>query len=192
MDLFCVIQLSLQFPANSSRAQKLRTKTITQNLTNTNAPKKHYSNELADKTQEVEVLRKRIQELQAQLAEANSTKRDDPIVQDEDVQVNEEKKITVNNSVIKDDLVHHCINEETMKIHDQINDDSLIAQAETWKYKIDKIYDEVRTALENYYSMFSKEKLLKLRTEYKQSAEQNRQMTNINGESIQRVCELNI
>lgn len=61
------------------------------------------------------------------------------------------------------------------------------AQAETWKQKIDKIYGDIRTAQENYYTMASKEKLLKLRTKYKEATETNRKLFSMDSDCMKRV-----
>lgn len=71
------------------------------------------------------------------------------------------------------------------------NSDILMAQADEWKLKIDKIYNDIRTAQENYYTMSSKEKLLKLRTKYKEYTEHNRKKFNIDGEFMKRVSKFN-
>lgn len=63
------------------------------------------------------------------------------------------------------------------------------AQAETWKNKIDKIYSDIRAAQENYYMMSSKEKLLKLRTKYKECTEQNRKLFSVDSECMKRVSK---
>lgn len=63
------------------------------------------------------------------------------------------------------------------------------AQAETWKQKIDKIYSDIRTAQENFYMMSSKEKLLKLRTRYKECTEQNRKLFSVDSECMKRVSK---
>lgn len=71
------------------------------------------------------------------------------------------------------------------------NSDILMAQADEWKLKIDEIYNDIRTAQENYYTMSSKEKLLKLRTKYKEYTEHNRKKFNIDGEFMKRVSKFN-
>lgn len=182
------------FSFQLTRAQKLRTKNITRNILNTNAPKDSYVNKLADKTQEVEELQKRVQELQAQLVNARATSvyKDDSIAQAEEVHFIEEKVMTqdaeiVENTVIKSDQVDPLVNVKTTNTYNNVNNDDLFAQAEVWKYKIDRIYNEIQTALENYYLMSSKERLLKLRTKFKESTEQNHQTINIDDEFVHRV-----
>lgn len=64
-----------------------------------------------------------------------------------------------------------------------------MAETEQWKQKIDKIYNDIRAAQENFYLMSSKEKLLKLRTKYKENTEQNRKLFNIDGEFVKRVSK---
>lgn len=181
-------------PTFFTRAQKLRTKNITRNILNTNAPKDSYVNKLADKTQEVEELQKRVQELQAQLVNARATSvyKDDSIAQAEEVHFIAEKVMTqdaeiVENTVIKSDQVDPLVNVKTTNTYNNVNNDDLFAQAEVWKYKIDRIYNEIQTALENYYLMSSKERLLKLRTKFKESTEQNHQTINIDDEFVHRV-----
>lgn len=66
---------------------------------------------------------------------------------------------------------------------------NIIAQADIWKHKIDKIYNDIRTAQENYYMMSSKEKLLKLRTKCKEHTEQSRKLFSMDGEFVKRVSE---
>lgn len=81
----------------------------------------------------------------------------------------------------------------TANVNNNVNNaDILLTQADEWKLKIDKIYNDIRTAQENYYTMSSKEKLLKLRTKYKEYTEQNRKMFNIDGEFMKRVSKINI
>lgn len=75
--------------------------------------------------------------------------------------------------------------------NNNVNNDNLLAQAEIWKQKIDKIFNDIRAAQENYYTMSSKEKLLKLRTKCKENTEHNRKMFNIDGEFMKRVSKLN-
>lgn len=67
---------------------------------------------------------------------------------------------------------------------------NMMAQVDVWKTKIDKIYTDIRTAQENYYTMSSKEKLLKLRTKYKEHTEQNRKLFNMDGEFVKRVSQI--
>lgn len=176
-------------PTFFTRAQKLRTKNITRNILNTNAPKDSYVNKLADKTQEVEELQKRVQELQAQLVNARATSvyKDDSIAQAQEEKVMTQDAEIVENTVIKSDQVDPLVNVKTTNTYNNVNNDDLFAQAEVWKYKIDRIYNEIQTALENYYLMSSKERLLKLRTKFKESTEQNHQMINIDDEFVHRV-----
>lgn len=78
----------------------------------------------------------------------------------------------------------------THNVNNNVNNtDLLMVQADEWKLKIDKIYIDIRTAQENYYTMSSKEKLLKLRTKYKEYTEQNRKIFNIDGEFMKRVSK---
>lgn len=69
---------------------------------------------------------------------------------------------------------------------------ALLAEKEAWKEKIDKIYTDLRIAGENFFSMSSKEKLLQLRTKFKETLEQNRKLFNMNGEFLKRVCIMQI
>lgn len=69
----------------------------------------------------------------------------------------------------------------------QLTLENLLAEKEEWVERIDKIYDNIRIAQENYYSMSSKEKLLKLRTKYKENTEKNRKLFNMDGEFLKRV-----
>lgn len=151
-----IIMPSIVFPLFPSilpknRAQKIRTTTITKNLYKTNLPKEYYVNKLTDKTLMVEELQKCIQELQAQLADAQLS-------------------AAMNKNVNTDQIMA-----------------SLLAQTEIWKHRIDKIYDDIRSAQENFFTMSSKEKILKLRTKYKEFTEQNRKLFSIDGESTKRV-----
>lgn len=190
--MFCVLWRAYSdrstdlFSFHFTRAQKLRTKNITRNILNTNAPKDSYVNKLADKTQLVEELQKRVQELQAQLVNARATSvyKDDSIVQAEEVHFIEE---IVENTVIKSDQVDPLANVKTTNTYNNVDNDGLIDQAEVWKYKIDRIYNEIQTALENYYLMSSKERLLKLRTKFKETTEQNHQTINIDDKFVHRV-----
>lgn len=63
------------------------------------------------------------------------------------------------------------------------------AQAESWKQKIDKIYNDIRFAQENYYMMSSKEKLLKLRTKYKECTEKSRKIFSMDSDCMKRVSK---
>lgn len=64
----------------------------------------------------------------------------------------------------------------------------ILTEKESWKGKIDKVYTDLRVACENYFSMSSKEKLLKVRIKFKETLEQNRKLFNMNGDSLKRVC----
>lgn len=81
--------------------------------------------------------------------------------------------------------------ERCSSVNNNMNSDeimnNLMAQVDIWKHKIDKIFSDIRMAQENYYTMSSKEKLLKLRTKYKEYTEQNRKLFNIDGDSMKRV-----
>lgn len=63
----------------------------------------------------------------------------------------------------------------------------IMAQAENWRTKIDAIYQDILSAQENFYTMSSKEKLLKLRTQLKENTEKSRKTFNIDGEFMKRV-----
>ncbi|XP_055321638.1 kinesin-like protein KIF18A isoform X2 [Sitodiplosis mosellana] len=133
----------------ASRAQKIRTTTITKNLFKSNLPKEYYVNKLTDKTHEVEELQKCIKALQAQ--------------------IHADRCASMNNNLNPEEVIARYK-----------------AQAETWKQKIDKIYNDIRTAQENYYMMSSKEKLLKLRTKFKESTEKSRKIFSIDSECMKR------
>lgn len=66
---------------------------------------------------------------------------------------------------------------------------NMMAQADVWKQKIDKVYNDIQSAQENYYMMSSKEKLLKLRTKWKEHTEQSRKLFSMDGEFAKRVSE---
>lgn len=78
-------------------------------------------------------------------------------------------------------------NAKATKDNNNVHNDELLAQVENWRPTIDKIYNDIRTAQENYYTMSSKEKLLKLRTKYKEYTEHSRKMFNIDGDFMKRV-----
>lgn len=67
---------------------------------------------------------------------------------------------------------------------------ALLAESESWKKRIDKAYADIRVASENFFSMSSKEKLLKLRTKFKETVEHHRKLFNMNGENLKRVCTI--
>lgn len=56
-----------------------------------------------------------------------------------------------------------------------------------WEQKINKIYDTKKTAQENYFSQYSKEKILKFRTKLKEASENAKNEFNMNGMLIDRV-----
>lgn len=64
---------------------------------------------------------------------------------------------------------------------------ALLADKESWQQRIDKAYTDLRVACENYFSMSSKEKLLKVRIKFKETLEQNRKLFNMNGDFLKRV-----
>lgn len=150
------------------RAQKIRTTAITKNLFKSNLPKEYYVNKLTDKTNEVEELQKCIRTLQAQLADAKAT-----------AAAAAATAATVST---------------TNANNDQNSDEALaaaaaqmVAQAESWRAKIDSVYQDILSAQENFYTMSSKEKLLKLRTQLKETTEKSRKTFNIDGEYMKRV-----
>lgn len=83
-------------------------------------------------------------------------------------------------------LAERCTNVNNNVNSDQIMA-NLMAQVDTWKHNIDKVFSDIRMAQENYYMMSSKEKLLKLRTKSKEHTEQNRKLFSIDGDSMKRV-----
>lgn len=64
---------------------------------------------------------------------------------------------------------------------------ALLADKESWRQKLDKVYTDLRVACENYFAMSSKEKLLKVRIKFKETLEQNRKLFNMNGDCLKRV-----
>lgn len=86
-------------------------------------------------------------------------------------------------------LQDQLANAKAITVNNNVHNDELLAQVESWRPKIDKIYNDIRTAQENYYTMSSKEKLLKLRTKYKEYTEHNRKMFNIDGDFMKRVSK---
>lgn len=149
-----------------NRAQKIRTTTITKNLFKSNLPKEYYVNKLTDKTHEVDELQKCIRTLQAQLADAKAAAAE----------------------------VVAATTTTTVSTNDQNSDEllaaataQLVAQAECWRAKIDSVYQDILNAQENFYTMSSKEKLLKLRTQLKENTEKSRKTFSIDGEFMKRV-----
>lgn len=146
------------------RAQKIRTTAITKNLFKSNLPKEFYVNKLNDKTHEVNELQNCIRTLQAQLADAKAA-------------------------------AAATATTATLSTNDQNSDETsaaaaaaqMMAQAESWRIKIDAVYQDILSAQENFYTMSSKEKLLKLRTQLKENTEKSRKTFNIDGEFMKRV-----
>lgn len=86
--------------------------------------------------------------------------------------------------------------ERCSAVNNNVNPEEILAnymaQADSWKEKIDKIYKDIRTAQENYYMMSSKEKLLKLRTKYKENTEQSRKLFSMDNECMKKVSKIRL
>lgn len=121
-------------------------------------------NKLNDKANEVDGLQKCIRALQAQLADAKAAAA--------------AAATTATSNVVN----NHNGDESLAAAAAQI-----VAQAESWRVKIDSIYHDMLSAQENFYTMSSKEKLLKLRTQLKENTEKSRKTFNIDGEFMKRV-----
>lgn len=132
----------------ASRAQKIRTSSLTQNAFKTNLPKEFYVHKLTDTMAEVEQLQARIKALESQGIAQNAN----------------------------DDV-------------DFIAFDTLVRDATVWQQKIDKIYREMNAAQESYFNLYSKEKVLHLRTKLKAQTEQLKKMFSMNGEHLTRVSK---
>lgn len=65
----------------------------------------------------------------------------------------------------------------------------MLQEAELWKKQIDELFDEVKTAQDNFFAMTSKEKLLKFRSKLKENNEQNRKIFYIDAENLVRVSK---
>lgn len=120
-------------------------------------------NKLTDKTNEVQELQKCIRTLQAQLADANAAAATAAAA----------TTISANGQNTDEALAAAAA--------------QLVAQAENWRAKIDAVYQDILSAQENFYTMSSKEKLLKLRTQLKETTEKSRKTFNIDGEFMKRV-----
>lgn len=119
-------------------------------------------NKLTDKSHEVDELRKCIQTLQAQLADAKAAAARSTNVTNNQQNGNE-ANVTAVAAAAADQLV------------------------ESWRRKIDLVYQDILSAQENFYTMSSREKLLKLRTQLKENTEKSRKTFNIDGEFMKRV-----
>lgn len=64
---------------------------------------------------------------------------------------------------------------------------SISVELEPWYENINKIYAELKDAMEHYYTMASKEKVLHFRTELKQHAEDAKRTLVLDGYDIKRV-----
>lgn len=123
-------------------------------------------NKLTEKTHEVEGLQKCIRTLQAQLADAKAAAA--AAAATATISTN------VDNNQNTDEILAAAAAQ-------------LMAQAESWRTKIDAVYQDILSAQENFYTMSSKEKLLKLRTQLKENTEKSRKTFNIDGEFMKRV-----
>lgn len=130
----------------ASRAQKIRTPTLTQNAFKTNLPKEFYVHKLTDTMAEVEQMQKRIKTLESQLAAQNGD------------------------------------GGEAFVVFDKLADD--MAQ---WQQRIDRIYVELMTAQESFFNLYSKEKVLYLRTKLKGQTEQIKRKFSMNGDHLTKV-----
>lgn len=133
----------------ASRAQKIRTSSLTQNAFKTNLPKEFYVHKLTETMAEVEHLNARIKIIESQAATQNGQDNDKFVAFDR-----------------------------------------LIADMVEWREKIDRIYVELKVAQESYFNLYSKEKVLHLRTKLKGQTEQIKKMFTMNGEHLPKVSEL--
>lgn len=135
----------------ASRAQKIRTSSLTQNVFKSNMPKEFYVHKLTDTMAEVEQLQARIKHLESQAVAQNGNGDDGFIAFDK-----------------------------------------LIGDVAQWQQNIDRIYTELMTAQESYFNLYSKEKVLYLRTKLKSQTEQIKKMFNMNGDHLTKVSKKNI
>lgn len=163
-------QLKMQFIL-IIRAQKIRTTAVTKNLFKSNLPKEYYVNKLNDKTHEVDGLQKCIRTLQVQLADAKAAAA-------AAVAATTTTTTTLSTNIDNNQNADEILAAAAAQ---------LVAQAESWRAKIDSVYQDILSAQENFYTMSSKEKLLKLRTQLKENTEKSRKTFNIDGEFMKRV-----
>lgn len=127
-----------------------------------NLPTDYYVSRLDEQAQTIKQLKKHVQHLKTQL------------------------------DVAKTATAHDDVNESTSTIQPTVNDSTDAKlnshiDLDFWKYKVDKIYNDCRYALENYYATSSRLMLIQLQTKYEEYYDQNSKMLNIDREVMKRV-----
>lgn len=69
----------------------------------------------------------------------------------------------------------------------KVDPTSIVAELAPWHERIDEIYADLKEAIDHYYTMASKEKVLHFRTQIKQHAENAKKTLTLDGGDVKRV-----